>query len=1110
MKERIRNQIKDLLRASGDDAERAFWEKTKQQLEYAPISTIHSLCGRILRENPVEAVLDPNFSILDEVQSDLLLKEAVQSVLQKAVKADAEWLDRLAYAYGKKSLSGSFVALYKKCELPLAMGQLDLASLLAPYRQNLEREGAMKEELKNVCQELLSFHAGTAKKTGHSLAVEKIRENWLEIVEAINCYGSGGEEHVKAARRVETYLGCLQTRSKDKDIVICLRSLLDELRQLVLTHKALELLPALHQYLTEIHETIGKRKNSLHALTYNDLEQRTWKLLCDNAEVCRKYQSRIHQIMVDEFQDTNDLQRQIVYLLCSGDAEVLQGEKLFVVGDPKQSIYRFRGADVSVFDRVARDVVAAGGELLDLDTNFRSVDGLLEVFNDLFTELMGTADDLIQFKHLQAHRRCSENLPCVELRVIDKEALNPENEGLEKQAEGLAQRIRSMVDSQEVIIREGTKSGPVSYCDIAILFAASTNMSVYEAALQRNHIPYYILGGRGFYQSQEICDMLNLLRVVDNCYNETALTGVLRSPFFMLSDETLVCLKIQDKTIWQGLQNAAVNIELTVEEREAAVRAYRIIGKLRRLCGFVKVADLLKIALDETQYAELALTEFMGLQVYANIYKLIDIAEAFHSEDFAALNDFLQYIETLAGQQAEESAEQIESETGDTVKLMTVHKAKGLQFPVVFLPDMQRRFHEDAAPAICGSSGGIGIKVPDELGNLVETRFYQETAARERKLAFLEMKRLLYVAFTRAQDYLVLYAMMEKNKTPVDKDFLELNSFFKWLGKIYGFEDNETLPDSLPAGLGKIIVSREQPDRIVPSAAGAGVVCSLQQIIEPDPDEISAITAVLAPVREQHPDAVRTYSASSLLLHRRCPRAFFYRYVAGMPEVDVRLADLPAGGGAPAQLVGLAVHRFYETMRPEDDAAEKLLSAVQETVPAEWVAEVVKAAEPLALQHQDSAFFRGITERIWRREWRFNYYMQAADGMLPNRFSFTGSVDCLLSYPDGSLGIVDYKTDQVDFGDLAAKVESYRWQLGLYTLAAGAAYGRPVKDAQIYFVRLDKTAMVSVGEKELAAIQQEMTEVCRYIASHGDEEQYQCNTDWCCYCNFAVFCPGKA
>ncbi|MBP2640275.1 MAG: hypothetical protein H6Q66_1226 [Firmicutes bacterium] len=1100
MKERIRDQIKILLKDSHSGNEQVFLEKTKQQLEYAPISTIHSLCGRILRDNPVEAVLDPNFSVLDEVQADLLLKETVNDVLRRGANTGAEWLDKLAYSYGKKSLSGAFVTLYKKCELQIALQQFDLESLLTPYRQGLNQEASIKEKLKTACQDLLAANSGNGKKTLHAMTVENIREHWMEVEAAIDRYGNSDDSQ-SAEHTLEQYLGSLTTRAKDKEIVAEIQIRYEDLKQLALTQTALKLMPALHHYLLEISENFAKKKNSLHALTYNDLEQRTWKLLYDNKTVCRKYQERIHHMMVDEFQDTNDLQRQIVYLLCGGDAEILYGEKLFVVGDPKQSIYRFRGADVSVFDRVCRDIAAGGGMLLDLDTNFRSVAGLLEVFNDVFADLMGTSDDLVKFNNLQAHRFCSEDLPCVELRVIDKGSLAPEDEGVEKQAEALAQRIRAMVDRRENVIRQGEKTGPVSFRDIAILFSASATMPVYEAALQRNRIPYYIFGGRGFYRCQEICDMLNLMRVVDNCYNETALVGVLRSPFFMLSDETLLYLKMQGGALWQGLKEVKSNQVLPEEQQNAAHLAWQTISKLRHLCGFVKVADLLKLALAETGYAELALTEFMGLQVYANIYKLIAIAEEFHAEDFATLNDFLQYIETLASQQADEGAEQIESEAGDTVKLMTVHKAKGLQFPVVFLPELQRRFHEDTALAIFDPSQGIGLKVPDSAGAIAPTRLYQDAAARERKYSFLEMKRLFYVAVTRAQDYLVLYTIMETSKITVQKDFLELNTFFKWLGKICGFEDADSLPDALQPGKGKILVYRDAPETVSLSDITMDPEDSIQNIAVPDPGEISDFIAALKPVREQKPDTVRFFSASSLQLYRHCPRAFFYRYVAGMPALDTHLPASSPGASAPAHLVGLAIHRFYETVRPEDDLMERLMSAAREAVPAEWVDEVAKVSVPLALQCRRSDFFRGITERIWRREWRFNYYL--------NQFSFTGSVDCLLAYPDGTLGIVDYKTDLVDSAGFAAKVEEYRWQLGLYALAAEAVHKRPVKDARLYFVRLDKTAEVPVGNEQLLNIQQELTNACTYIADHHDEADYLCNSQWCCFCEFTAFCPGS-
>jgi ATP-dependent helicase/nuclease subunit A len=216
-----------------------------------------------------------------------------------------------------------------------------------------------------------------------------------------------------------------------------------------------------------------------------------------------------------------------------------------------------------------------------------------------------------------------------------------------------------------------------------------------------------------------------------------------------------------------------------------------------------------------------------------------------------------------------------------------------------------------------------------------------------------------------------------------------------------------------------------------------------------------------------------------------------------------------SGSVVPGHLVGLAVHRFCETVRPGDNLQERLALAVQEAVPVTWVAAVAREAEPLVRQYRNSALFQDIGSSICRQEWRFNYHMQLTDGIAPDRLAFNGSIDCLLTYPDGSLGIIDYKTDVISTDDFTEKIAAYRWQIGLYALAAQAISGHPLRDARLYFVRIDQMVSIPVDQGELSVIRQELADACRTITNHRTDDHYQCNTAWCCYCNFSIFCPGR-
>ncbi|MBP2649736.1 MAG: addA [Firmicutes bacterium] len=1094
MKERIRGLAAVLAEnPEADEAEQLYWGEIKNSLEYALIGTFHSFCARVLRENPVEAALDPNFAVLDEFEAATVMDKVLTGVLETALTVQAPWLERLFRIYDKPLLVENVIKLYDSLLAEgLLTSQLE-ECLNQPYLTAVAKSDTIKDKLRQLCGELFAFKANLKPGSAHYTLVEWIENNWPEVDKAIENTDRQILDH---------YLGGLSARSKDKEIVNEIKETLKTLNLIEADQQALGIVPDLCKLLLSLKVALDKYKVEHRVLTFNDMEVRTVTLLKNNPAVCGKYHKRIRRIMVDEFQDTNDLQRQIIYLLAGGDAEQLLGNKLFVVGDAKQSIYRFRGADVAVFDRVRRDIIASGGKPIELDINFRSMDGLLAIFNECFAAIMGTAADQVKFCQLAGHRQAvGEDEPRAEFLAIPKANLLPGQLPREAEASAIARRIRAMVDNRERLVNHDVERRNVCYGDIAILFRVASDIDVYAAALKQAGVPYYIVGGRGFFRCQEVLDVLNLLRVVENRYQETALAGVLRSPMFLLADDTLVLLKNHGKDLWQGLENYASLDQLAAEDRFMVERAWQVLTYLRGFRGIIRPTELLRRALAKTGYLSFVLTQFMGEQKYANLVKLMSMAANLETKGLTSLGDFIRQLSLLVEDDAKEGEAQIESESGDTVRLMTIHKAKGLEFPVVFIPDLNRKFNSDSAPMVVGA-GKIGIKVPDKNGLLTFTSVYQTIAADAKRLEYLELKRVMYVAFTRAKDYLVLSAVAEKAVRT--KDYTELSNWLDWLGKVYAFDDFNELPERLAVDEATIIVKNTEEFQAGYDSLPAAHIREAAAAVSLE--FIKQLEYQMGAIELGDSDKL-ILSPSDIIQYRKCQRSFYYKKIVKIPDLEINTSESTGDyEELPGNLIGSAFHRVLELLEPDDEWQQWVNQAVEELVPSHREQALKRQVVPLVERYLTSQLGKRLLEFKILKEWPFFFSLPNPD-YEGEDYLFRGVVDCLVFYPDGTLGIVDYKTDNITVEQTPARAKEHSLQLVLYAVAAELVLGRTVKDVKVYFARLGITVDILLTAELRQAVMAETVAVCRHGQQARQENDFACNREWCGYCEFGYFCP---
>lgn len=1099
MKERIRAKIQELLATAADPEDWSRWREVANHLDTVAISTIHSLCSRILREHPAEAGVDPEFGLMEDVTEQEMVDGVWQQTLEQAARKKASWLDRLLAVYSPAQLRDEFRPLFDEIRSAGWIGP-GLAEVLWPMAERKDERPKQIKRLKQAYLELFDLVSKAKKKTMAQERLLALQGRWKDIERKIDEAG----ENPAVLEELEADFCNMRGSAELSDALQERKRAAEALRGTVLDQTGLRLLPDLCDWFQQTGEEWARQKRASRMLTYDDLETETEKLLLTHPEICGRYQHRIRFLLVDECQDINERQRRIIYLLGGGDAQKLHRPTLFAVGDVKQSIYRFRGADTRVFDRVQGDVLASGGRVIELLDNFRSQPQLVKAFNDFFGELMPATvcedetdgADTVEYRRLK-EKQGEESPARVDLWVLDAATTN--GDAREREAAMIARRIREMVEPGDPALQ---------YRDIAVLLRAFTSVNVYERAFAKAGIPYYVTGSRGFAERQEIADVLGLLRFLDNVRNEAALFGVLRSPFFLVSDEGLLRLRRAggEAGIWGGLAMAAETAGLSAADRTAAKQARTLLERWLARRGFLSPAQLIREAFAATGFDLLQLTQFMGTRRYANLQKLLDMADTFMAAQPGGIADFLEYVQLRAG--AEGEAE-IDSEAGDTVRIMTIHKSKGLEFPTVVVPDLQRKFNSWSRLAVFVKGLGMGLKVPDRRGKLCESGRFRKIARADNAQERAELKRVLYVAMTRAEQRIILSGVVKTAKT--EKTLRNASGWLDWAKHLFGLTGS---PRDWPANtcLGEtclhVVLDEETAlDSttlvVTPPQTGEGAA----ELPAAAQRRISTI-----PVRETRPMIL---SPAYLTEFFDCPRRYYYSQICRLPAPpdagDAPIVRSTGGTGGDGlaispQDLGTAFHRFMELLPAPQEWRMALAQALRETLSPELQETAAELMTEWASRYAASELFaESASIRTDRREWSFHYRLMEAAGVLPAVW-LSGQADRVLFYSDGTLGVIDYKTDQVSATSMQQKTAHYRLQLAGYALAARAVFGLPVRDVRLYFVRTAQTMPIDAGAEALATAERELQEIAGFIRSHPDESDYVCRTSHCPVCPFQPVC----
>ncbi len=968
-------------------------------LDRATVETIHGFCSTLLREHPVEAGVDPAFEVDAGEQFDGVLEEVWEAFLARELGAEAPREELWARLLTRSRFS---VDRIRDAARALAAFRIPAELLRPPYPSPDPREllAARLGRILNGIDEVLRHDDAMTSLMSQRLEsvrdlLRRFMDDGLEAMRAAAAPGSDVEQVVRGQKSigVRTKVDpAVEARIKQvaQDAVRLARLLLR-------TEDALmrDLVEALGPFALEARETLLRRGY----VDFDGLLVLARDLLRDHPAVRESLKRGFKTLLVDEFQDTDPLQYEIVLLLAevedggASDAyeAALAPGRLFIVGDAKQSIYRFRGADTTAFFRATRRLEEQGGVLLDLTTNFRSVPGVLGPINRLFDGSAGgewqASPYQPEYVAIDAHRAPRGEGPCVEVWTLDVEdRLRAEERRL---AEG-----RIIAETIERLVADG----PYGYGNISILLRAFSNLPLYLRPLRARNIPFVVDGGREFLKRPEVGHLIAILRALAQPTNSVALLAYLRSPAAGVPDTELAG--------WAASEGRwSRDAEPDPQRFPRLVRALAVLRELAADARELPADRLVERVLARTGLPVISGAAYEGAQRVANLRKLAAAAGRLARDGKLSL---LEVIDALEQERTAdvESDSPLADEGMDAVRVLTVHKAKGLENDVVIVPDLARR-----EIGFFGSSmfNADAVTLPDGRRALaLRTIRLHNTAGGhriedERDHERAEDVRVLYVALTRARERLIVVAADPTGRAP-------------WLDALapWGYRRKDRHDDGEPLCDGQVRLRRIPPTRphreteLLP--------------VEGSPDAVAAFGRAWRRLRDatrpcfRHPSGVREQD------EQRVERAVF----AAGPARDV------------ARLAGSVVHRALE--RWDGGGDDDLLRRAAELARA--AAEQEGLADPAALAAEVDAIVRAFVQSELASRLRGLDIAGRELPMLHRRedgATWAGSVDLLYRETDGSYVVADYKTDRED--DAEGLRRLYGEQLRIYAEAVRDALG---------------------------------------------------------------------
>ena len=960
----------------------------RARLERAWVSTVHGFCGRLLRENAVYAGVDPDFAVADARQAWRLQQESIAAAMEELFSERPDAVRALIRGLSSPDFEQSVLSAYDAMR-GAGMSIEQVAAFPVPSGTSVEQIAATLDTLGKESLSTWSYAQ---------------RQYFKEILSA-GARIVFAEGPLEGLRAIEEFVPNLQKCKRGNSAYDTIKRLRDteikDLRYSLITDYYQPQRDLLFDILRRFDAGYRARKRQAGLLDFADLEEFAVRLLREQPETRERLRQQFDHILMDEYQDTNGQQNQLLEL-------VRAPERFYAVGDINQSIYGFRHAEPEGFADYRNGVAARGARLVELVANFRS---RAEVLRAVETIVQGAEG--VEERPLVPGREFASGPDGPVVEVIGVTAADG-GAALRTEARWVARRIAELAQ------------GGAAFCDVAVLVRNTEVIGAFTSALGDANIPYVVNCGRGFYDARETVDLTHLLRVIANPRDEISLAAVLRSPLVGISDAALLRLKLREYNLASALarlDDAAQEFDPTGLEK---LRHFRTrLGQWRARREYVSFDRLLAAAVDDCGYRA---------ESPANLDKFL--AEGRAASHRMSLDEFVDELEIVREEDPREP-DPPPDDAADAVKIMTVHSAKGLEFPIVFVAALQKGVESDPPVVAFSRHVGLGARWRNpasksegrsrEKDDRFERAIRDELSRREAE----EANRLLYVAMTRAEERLVL-TFSGNGKRPAN-----------W---------SERVVDRLALDL-------DRPcEEIATHVSPYGKEWKLSVRIADRAPELLPAAAAALPARSEAeewlplPEAGEQQdgnaTVTALAEFSRCPRRYFLGHYLGFPgRRPERHASCESERELPADQFGTQVHELLagKTGIEADDEALRLVEVFR-----------------------SSALGRRLAKAA-RIEREFDFLL-ALDGLVVR-----GQID-LWFEEAGRIEIVDYKTDAVSAAEASQRAQDYALQLRIYAMAVERLTGRQVDAAWLHFLRPNSIVKVDLAPSLLESPEQVVAE----------------------------------
>lgn len=812
MKERIGAAIEKKLEEQPGNVN---LEQQSTLIHNASIMTIHSFCLSVIRDHFHVIGIDPAFRIAEEGELRLLMQDVLEELIENFYAEGSEaflnFVDQYGTGRNDQKIEELILQLYeysrsypqpekwlKECvdnyEIdPEKMEEADVVQeAKARVRQNLTDVKGLVQQAIEVCELPAGPYMYGEMLDSDLVQIEQLEkaETFCQQEQIVSDFTwkrlSGKKDPTVDPELKEKAQGL---RKQAKKLIEDLKANyfyapVDEwIRDMQEAQKAMKMLVLLVQAFAE---AFSEKKRQRNLLDFSDMEQFALRILTEEKEgklvpsaVAQEYQERFEEVMIDEYQDSNLVQETI---LTSVSRESAGQNNLFMVGDVKQSIYRFRLSRPELFmgKYNSYSTQESSRQRIDLDRNFRSRGEVLDSTNYIFRKLMRKEfGEIIYDDKAALHLGASfpelpdENVftDQTELLLYNQTGLRS-SEAREEEARMIAQRMKELL-STGVVLDKGTgEYRPVHYRDMVILTRSLQGWAeVFASILAEEGIPAYSVSREGYFETYEVSVLLDYLKVLDNARQDLPLTAVLTSPFAGLTAAELSVIRLAypNQLFYEAVEGfcslSSEEIPETVDKKQAIQvqeklrKFFVVLDHFREILPYTAIHDLLAEIIDKTGYRLFISAMPGGAQRQANVEMLVEKARAFEGTSYKGLFNFVRYIEQLKKYDVDYGEASIIDEQDDTVRIMSIHKSKGLEFPIVFVAGTGKQFNTQdlKGSIVIHPRNGVGIDVVDLEMRTKAPTFLKKMIQEKTKLENLaEELRVLYVAMTRAKEKLIL------------------------------------------------------------------------------------------------------------------------------------------------------------------------------------------------------------------------------------------------------------------------------------------------------------------------------------------------------------------